>query len=77
MTEEYDLEIYSIETGKEPFNIWIGSLKDGRAKSSVFLRLQRIRQGNFGDCKALKNGLYELRIHHGPELRVYFAKERT
>lgn len=76
MTEEYDLEIYSTETGKEPF-IWLSSLKNDRAKSSVFLRLQRIRQGNFGDCKALKDGLHELRIHYGPGLRVYFAKVGT
>lgn len=74
MTEEYELEIYSTEAGKEPFNIWMASLKDKRATASIFLRLQRIRQGNFGDCKALKDGLHELRIHHGPGLRVYFAK---
>ncbi len=61
MTEEYDLEIYSTATGKEPFNIWMASLKDKKAKTSVLLRLQRIRQGNFGDCKALKDGLHELR----------------
>lgn len=74
MTEKYDLEIYSTETGKEPFNMWMSSLKDKRAMASIFLRLQRIRQGNFGDCKALKNGLHELRIDHGTGLRVYFAK---
>ena len=40
------------------------------------MRIQRLRQGNFGDCKTIKGKGYlrELRIDYGPGFRVYFAK---
>lgn len=73
MTDEYDIEVYATADGREPFQDWLSSIKDKRAQGSVLLRLQRIRQGNFGDCKHF-DGIHELRIHYGPGLRIYFAK---
>jgi len=73
MTNEYDIEIYQTASGKEPFTEWLESLKDSSAKRTIFVRLQRIRQGNFGDCHSVGNGLQELRIHLGPGYRVYFG----
>ena len=37
-------------------------------------RLQRMVAGNFGDCKPLQEGVWELRIDHGPGYRVYYAQ---
>ena len=39
-------------------------------------RLNRVRLRNFGDCKPLGGGLFELRMMLGPGYRVYFGRER-
>ena len=43
------------------------------AKRTILVRIQRIRQGNFGDCDPIGDGLHELRIHFGPGYRVYLT----
>lgn len=73
MTEGFDIEVYSMPDGKEPFNEWIKTLRDKKAKVAVFMRIQRLRAGNLGDFKSF-DGLYELRIDLGPGYRVYLAK---
>src|SRR5262249_48560742 len=65
--------IYETEDGKEPLTEWLDSLKDSVGKRTILIRIQRIRQGNFGDSDPVSDGLHELRIHYGPGYRVYFA----
>ena len=60
--------------GDEPFNIWLEGLADRRARHKIYSRLNRLRQGHFGDCKCLRTGVYELRIHYAKGYRVYFAR---
>lgn len=36
-------------------------------------RIDRLSAGNFGDSKALRGGLFELRTDWGPGYRVYYA----
>lgn len=39
----------------------------------MLTRIQRMRAGNFGDCKPVGSGVWELRIDYGPGYRVYYA----
>lgn len=38
------------------------------------VRVQRMAAGNFGDHKPLSDGVWELKIDHGPGYRVYYAQ---
>ncbi len=71
---EYDIKIYASENGKEPFREWLDNLKDIDTQALIFQRLQRIKLGNFGDCKPIGEGLWEFRIHHKTGIRIYYAR---
>lgn len=70
-----DIILYTSHTGKQPFVAWQDKL-DKTTRTIINQRLIRIRNGNFGDCKSIKNsgGVYELRINYGAGYRVYFGK---
>jgi putative addiction module killer protein len=69
------MEIYSAINGKKPFISWLESLKDNKARYRIKERLDRIALGNMGDCKPIKQGVFELRLDFGPGYRVYFGEE--
>lgn len=66
---------YVNEDGKNVFHEWLRSLKDRAARARIRVRLNRIRLGNFGDCKSVGSGVSELRVDYGPGYRIYFGKE--
>lgn len=57
------------------FDAWLRSLRDRAAQARIFNRIRNVEMGNLGDHKALGGGLFELRVHHGPGYRLYFARE--
>ena len=70
------VEILLFRKGRSiPFSEWLASLRDARAVGVVRSRLNRIRLGNFGDCKSVGGGVEELRIDFGPGYRVYYGRE--
>jgi putative addiction module killer protein len=69
----FEIDLYQDSRQRAPFLIWLGSLKDQHNRARIKVRLNRIRLGNFGDCKYLGTGLYELRLDIGPGYRIYYA----
>ena len=55
------------------FDKWHRSLSDLRAKMAVVRRLEQTENGNFGDHKAVGNGISEMRIHIGAVYRLYYT----
>jgi putative addiction module killer protein len=68
-----EIRHYVSRAGKDVFDDWLSRLRDARAQAKVVTRINRLAAGNFGDCKPLRHGLYELRIDWGPGYRVYYA----
>jgi putative addiction module killer protein len=64
---------YVTSSGKDVFGEWLAELYDDRAAAKVAVRINRLAAGNFGDCKPLKEGVWELRIDWGPGYPVYYA----
>lgn len=64
---------YQAEDGTEPLTDWLQSLRDKQVQARIRVRLKRLEAGNFGDCKAVGEGVHELREHLGAGYRVYFG----
>jgi len=73
----WEIRIYINKRGKAPFSDWLNSLKDARTRAIIRIRVNRIRLGNFGDCRPVGQGVSELRIDYGPRFRVYLGKVGT
>ncbi len=56
------------------FDHWFSKLKDRQAFFRIQARIDRIEDGNFGDCKPVGEGVSEMRIDCGPGYRVYFTQ---
>ena len=54
------------------FSDWLGSMRDRRARAKIIARLGRASNGNFGDHKSVKGGVFEMRVDIGPGYRVYY-----
>lgn len=64
--------MYSLKQ-TERFAKWESSLSDQKVRTVIASRLSRISFGLMGDIKHVGEGVQEIRIHHGPGYRVYFA----
>jgi putative addiction module killer protein len=71
---DYQIIYYKTEKGENPYKAWLDQLKDKTGKAIILRRIERVRNGNLGNCKAVGEGVYELKIKFGPGYRVYFAQ---
>ncbi len=69
------LRTYLSPEGREPFLEWLNALRDIKAQARIRVRLNRVQQGNLGDCHPLGSGVFELRLDFGPGYRLYFGQD--
>lgn len=71
-----DLEVrfYVTEGGRDVFHDWISGIRDIVGKTAIARRINRLSNGLFGDHASCREGVWELRIDHGPGYRVYYAR---
>jgi putative addiction module killer protein len=74
MAREIEILLYRMGQST-PFSEWLASLRDARAVGIVRARINRMRLGNFGDCKSVGSGVEELRIDFGPGYRLYYGRQ--
>jgi len=66
---------YLTASGRDMVRDWLDRLRDPKAVARIVMRIDRLADGNFGDCKPLRKGVWELRIDYGPGYRVYYAMD--
>jgi putative addiction module killer protein len=74
MTEK-TLILYQTQDGREPFQEWRADIKDKVTRARIDRRLEYLAQGNYGDHKAVGEGVFELRLFFGAGYRVYVAED--
>jgi putative addiction module killer protein len=62
------------DRGRSPFSEWFGGL-DAAAAARIDRYIRRMESGNFGDSKAVGDGVQELRMHFGAGYRVYYGRD--
>ena len=70
---EYSLKVYETCNGVQPLMDWLRGLKDQKARTTIRVRLDRMKLGNFGHCEPVGEGVSEMKIDLGPGYRVYFG----
>ena len=68
-----EIRHYLTVTGKDVFESWLEGLADDKAEARITARINRVAGGNFGDCKSVGDGVWELRVDYGPGYRVYYG----
>lgn len=69
----YEIRHYLTADEKDVYLDWLRKQRDTMARIAVDRRVNRVEQGNFGDHKFCRDGVWELRIDVGAGYRVYYA----
>lgn len=55
------------------FSHWIRGVRDPIARKAILQRIDRVAAGNFGECKAVGNGVSEMKVRLGKGYRIYYT----
>ena len=53
---------------------WLDGIRDRTTRARIARRVDRIKDGNFGDHEPCRDGVYELKIDFGTGYRVYYSR---
>ncbi len=67
---------YVTENGENVFETWLSSFKDDAVAARIAARIARLAGGNYGDCKPIHQGVWELKIDIGARLPRLLRKDR-
>ena len=72
--QQREIQNYLTPEGRSPFEEWLDSLRDIKARVKIEKRLKRVALGNLGDYRSVGEGVCELRIDYGSGFRIYFGQ---
>jgi putative addiction module killer protein len=72
-TKSRRIIIYQTPDGGKPYELWFAEIKNKTLKDAIDARIERVKNGNFGDCKSVGDDVKELRFR-AFGVRVYFAE---
>lgn len=72
-----EIRFYETAAGRVPCRDWLDAVEVRNRKLHGILvnRIDRVQEGNFGDCDPVGEGISELRIDVGPGYRIYFGED--
>ena len=71
-----EIRHYLTVSGKNVFGEWLNSLRDPKAEARISARIARLTAGNFGDCRPLSEGVWELQNRLGVGLPRLLRNDR-
>lgn len=69
----FNVRHYLTADQKDVYLEWLKKVRDPLAKGQIIRRVNRLAEGNFGDHKFCRDGVWELRIDQGAGYQVYYA----
>jgi len=69
-----EIEVFKLNNGKAPFDIWLKSLKDKAVQARIVKRIERLASGNLGDYRVIDSEISELRFKFGAGYRIYYSE---
>ena len=69
----YNVLHYLNDLDEDEFATWLDGLPKIPDRAIVSARMLRFKNGNFGDCKPIGEGVWEARFKWGAGYRIYYA----